>query len=293
MTVPKNSSGVMTVTFMIGSSRARPAWVHASRKARRRPARRRSAMESTSWYEPSTSSTLMLTTGYPPRMPDVGRRCERPSSTEGMYSRGITPLADLDRRRRSPFGHARGLPPRPRPRVIGHDVDDGVAVLAATAGLLDELAADVLRRAGDRLAVAHARRADLDADLHVAQQLVLDDLQVQLAHAGDDRLAGLLVVVGAERGILAADGRRARRRASSCRRSCWARSTSRSPARGSPCARGRSAWAGSQSVSPVNECLRPITATIWPASATSSGLAVLGVHLEDAGRRSPSCRCSG
>src|SRR5690606_23421746 len=80
----------------------------------------------------------------------------------------------------------------------GVEVDDDVAELAAAAGLLDELAADVLRGAGDRLAVRHAGLADLDVHLHVAEQLVLDDLQVELTHARDDGLAGLVVVVRAE-----------------------------------------------------------------------------------------------
>jgi len=38
--------------------------------------------------------------------------------------------------------------------------------------------------------------------LKLTQQTVYDDLQVQLAHAGDDGLAGLLIGVGAESGIL-------------------------------------------------------------------------------------------
>ena len=87
------------------------------------------------------------------------------------------------------------------------DVDDHVAVLAAPARLLDELPMDVVGHAGDRLPVAHSGRADPDPDLAVPHELVLDDLQVQLAHSLDDRLAGLLVVGEPKRGILAVDDR--------------------------------------------------------------------------------------
>ena len=45
----------------------------------------------------------------------------------------------------------------------------------------------------------------MHVDLVVARQPQLEDLQVQLAHAGDDRLAGLLVVVRLERRVLAAE----------------------------------------------------------------------------------------
>ena len=43
---------------------------------------------------------------------------------------------------------------------------------------------------------------DAHIEIEIAQQAVLDDFEVQLAHAADDRLAGLLVFVGAERRIL-------------------------------------------------------------------------------------------
>ena len=81
-------------------------------------------------------------------------------------------------------------------------VDDGVAVLAAAAGLAHELAADALDGVSDRLAVGDLRPADVGVDLELAHQPVDDDLQVQLAHAGDDRLAGLLVGAHAEGRIL-------------------------------------------------------------------------------------------
>ena len=62
----------------------------------------------------------------------------------------------------------------------GAYVDGGVAVLTAAACLLDELPADVLGGAHDGFSVGHARRADINADVHITNKLVLDDLKVQL-----------------------------------------------------------------------------------------------------------------
>ena len=62
--------------------------------------------------------------------------------------------------------------------------------------------ADDLDGVLDRLAVADLRLMDLDVEVEVAQQAMLDDFQVQLAHAADERLAGFLAFDGAERGIL-------------------------------------------------------------------------------------------
>ena len=76
-----------------------------------------------------------------------------------------------------------------------------MAVLAVAAGLTD-VAAFGLRRLADGLAISNLRRADGRLDLELTQQTVNDDLQMELAHAGDDRLAGLLVGVGLEGRIL-------------------------------------------------------------------------------------------
>jgi hypothetical protein len=75
-----------------------------------------------------------------------------------------------------------------------------VAVLAAAAGLAHELALG-FDRAADGLAVGHLRLADVGLHLELALHAVDDDFEVQLAHAGDDGLAGLLVGVHAERRI--------------------------------------------------------------------------------------------
>src|SRR5262249_50894850 len=81
------------------------------------------------------------------------------------------------------------------------DAQEDVAVLATAARLAAQLVflRDLL---ADRLAVGDLRLADVGVDLELAQQAVDDDLEVQLAHAGDDRLAGLLVRAHAEGRIL-------------------------------------------------------------------------------------------
>ncbi len=75
-----------------------------------------------------------------------------------------------------------------------------VAVLALAARLADEpaLARDVL---ADRLAVRDLGLADVRADVELAHHAVDDDLEVELAHPGDDRLVRLLVRVDAERRV--------------------------------------------------------------------------------------------
>src|SRR5581483_5362944 len=72
------------------------------------------------------------------------------------------------------------------------DPDFGVTVLAAATGLAHELA-DAFRRSGDRLAVSDLRTTDVGINAELALQAVNDDLKVELAHAADDRLAGLLI----------------------------------------------------------------------------------------------------
>ena len=86
-------------------------------------------------------------------------------------------------------------------RLLRLDLQHDVAVLALAARLADELAFDVLDRLADRLAIGHLRLADDGLDAELALHAVDDDFQVQLAHAGDDGLAGLLVGVDAERRV--------------------------------------------------------------------------------------------
>src|SRR5215210_1163019 len=76
--------------------------------------------------------------------------------------------------------------------VVLH-VDDRVAVLAAAPGLAPEAALDVLGPPAHGLPVGDLRPANVRVYPELAQQPVEDDLQVQLAHPGDDRLPRLLV----------------------------------------------------------------------------------------------------
>ena len=88
----------------------------------------------------------------------------------------------------------------PLARGVRLDLQPHVAVLAAAAGLAHELAF-ALDRAADGLAVGDLRLADVGLDLELALHAVDDDLEVQLAHARDDRLPRLLVGADAERGV--------------------------------------------------------------------------------------------
>jgi hypothetical protein len=76
-----------------------------------------------------------------------------------------------------------------------------VAVLTASASLA-HVTPFAIRRTGERLLVGDLRLADARIDAELALQAVDDDFEVQLAHAADDDLAGLLVGVDAERRIL-------------------------------------------------------------------------------------------
>ena len=76
-----------------------------------------------------------------------------------------------------------------------------MAVLALAAGLADE-AAVALRLAADGLAVGDLRPADVRRDLELADHAVDDDVEVQLAHAGDEGLAALRIRLDPEGGVL-------------------------------------------------------------------------------------------
>ena len=76
-----------------------------------------------------------------------------------------------------------------------------MAVLAAAAGLAHE-APVALRGPADRLAIGDLGLADVGGDLELADHAVDEHVEVQLAHAGDERLAGLLVVLDAEGRVL-------------------------------------------------------------------------------------------
>src|SRR5207302_9640152 len=81
------------------------------------------------------------------------------------------------------------------------DAQHDVAVLPAPARLADELRL-VLDRLANGLLVGDLRLADVGVDLELAQQAIDDDLQMELAHARDERLPGLGVGRDAEGRIL-------------------------------------------------------------------------------------------
>src|SRR5512140_3850050 len=81
----------------------------------------------------------------------------------------------------------------PLPLLRRLDGDPDVTVLAATAGLAD-VASFLLHLARDRLAVGDLGPPDVRLDLELAQQAVDDDLEVELAHPGNDGLPRLIVV---------------------------------------------------------------------------------------------------
>ena len=193
-----------------------------------------------------------------------------PWSTAGMNSRGMRAAGDLVDELVAAAG-ARGL-----------EVDDDVGELARATGLLDVAVDDLLGRRRDRLAVGDLGLADGGVDLELAQHAVDDDLEVQLALAGDDGLAGLLVGADLEGRVLLGqglqrlgqlvlvglglglDGHVDDRLGEVDRLEDDRRLRS------------------SQSVSPVVVPLRPMAATMSPAKTALDVLAVVGVHLEHA-----------
>src|SRR4029453_14990460 len=73
-----------------------------------------------------------------------------------------------------------------------------VAVLAAAARLPD-VTTFAFGRSGQRVLVGNLPRPHTPLNIELALEPIDDDLQVELAHPGDDNLAGLLVRLHAER----------------------------------------------------------------------------------------------
>ena len=67
-----------------------------------------------------------------------------------------------------------------------------VTILTTTTGLLRILAVHI-NGLGEGLFVSNLRSTYISLYLEFTQQTVYDDLQMQLAHTGDDGLAGLLI----------------------------------------------------------------------------------------------------
>ena len=182
------SSGVTTSTDMIGSSSTGLAISAALRNAIWPAILNAISDESTSWYWPSTRRRL-----------DVDGRV---AGEHAGVERGLDALVRrLDvLARDAPAGDlVDELVALARVR-LERDLDDGE--LARATGLLDVAVLDRLDGLGDRLAVGHLRLADGRLDGELALHAVDEHLEVQLAHARDDGLAGLLVGADAERRVL-------------------------------------------------------------------------------------------
>src|SRR6185312_3800359 len=85
--------------------------------------------------------------------------------------------------------------------LVGLQLQPDMTILTTTARLAHELAF-TLDGAANGLAVGDLRLADVRFHLELALHAIDDDLEVQLAHAGDDCLSRLLVGVDTEGGIL-------------------------------------------------------------------------------------------
>ena len=85
--------------------------------------------------------------------------------------------------------------------LVRLDLDLDVTVLALTTRLTSVLGL-LIGLLADGLTVSDLRCADVSLDLELTEQTVDDDLQMELAHAGDDGLTSLFVGVGLEGRIL-------------------------------------------------------------------------------------------
>src|SRR5699024_1285871 len=75
---------------------------------------------------------------------------------------------------------------------VGFQLDLDMTVLALTAGLTGVLGF-LVGGLADGLTIGDLRRAAVGFDLELTRQTLHDDFQVELAHAGDDGLAGLFI----------------------------------------------------------------------------------------------------
>ena len=87
-------------------------------------------------------------------------------------------------------------------RAEGLHLDGDLGELAGAARLLLVGVGHLVDRLGDGLAVGDLGLAHGGIDPELAQHPVDDDLEVQLAHAGDDGLAGVLIGADLEGGVL-------------------------------------------------------------------------------------------
>jgi len=82
-------------------------------------------------------------------------------------------------------------------RLAGFDFEHAMTILATATGLADKLTVG-LDSLADRFLIGDLRCTDIGFDLELPKETVNNDVEVQLAHAGDQGLAGFLVGIGAE-----------------------------------------------------------------------------------------------
>src|SRR5215204_2924553 len=87
-------------------------------------------------------------------------------------------------------------------RLARTEVDHHVSVLSLSARLPNELALDILDGLLHSLPECHLWLTDVRLDLELPLHTVDEDLEVQLAHARDDRLAGLRIGANPECRVL-------------------------------------------------------------------------------------------
>jgi hypothetical protein len=183
---------VVTSTDIIGSSSAGSALRAASFITIEPAILNAISDESTSWYWPSSSVSLHADQRV------AGEHAVLHGVLRARVHRGDELLGD------AATGHrvdelVRGAVGLERQRL---QLDDDLRVLARATGLLLVHVVELLHRAADRLPVRHLRLTDVRLDVELAAHAVDEDVEVQLAHAGDDRLPGLLVVADAEGRVL-------------------------------------------------------------------------------------------
>src|SRR5690606_24851031 len=93
------------------------------------------------------------------------------------------------------------LPYETGARLDRLDTQPDMTILATTTRLTHELAF-LLDRLANRFTVRHLRRTNIRLDVELALHAINDDIQVQLAHTGNNGLSGLLVRTHAERRVL-------------------------------------------------------------------------------------------
>src|SRR3546814_12682984 len=120
-------------------------------------------------------------------VPIFGRRAETLFHRRDIFARNVAALDLVDE------GDAATA-------LARRDLDLDAAELARAARLLLVGVVD-RHRLRERFAIRHLRRAHVRLDLELALHAIDEDVEVQLAHALDDRLARFMVGRHAERGI--------------------------------------------------------------------------------------------